>query len=193
MDGAGNDFVIIDNRSGAYRFSEAEITHMADRHQGIGCDQLVLLETSEVASVFMRLYNADGGEVGACGNATRCVAWLVEETGETTASIETVSGMLYCERAGEMAVTVNMGEPGLDWRQIPLKEEANTADMRLQVLPLEGGVAVNMGNPHIVFFVDSIADIPLGEVGPKLEHDPIFPERTNVEVVEIHSPTKLAM
>lgn len=183
MHGAGNDFVVIDNRSGAYALNEAARIRLADRRYGIGCDQVVMLENSHVASVFMRLYNQDGGEVSACGNATRCVAWLMmEESGEKEATVETRAGILRCKRAGETQVQVDMGAPRFDWRQIPLAGE-----MDVQHVPLSLGDAVvlSMGNPHAVFFVENADAVPLDKIGPQLERDPLFPERANIEVAEV--------
>lgn len=190
MHGAGNDFVVIDNRSGAYVFSEKQRKALADRRFGVGCDQIVLLEQSAVAEVFMRLYNADGGEVSACGNATRCVAWLVmEETGNTHLRIETKAGILHCDRAGGTQITVDMGRPRFDWRSIPLAEKMDTQNIPfLQIGRLHEGFAVNMGNPHVVFFTDRpVKDVPLLEAGPKVERHAFFPERTNVEVARVLS------
>jgi diaminopimelate epimerase len=190
MHGAGNDFVVIDNRSGAYAFSEAERKALADRRFGVGCDQIVLMEKSSIADVFMRLYNQDGGEVSACGNATRCVAWLVmEETGKTHLRIETKAGILHCDRAGDMQITVDMGRPRFDWRSIPLAEKMDAQNIPfLQIGRLHEGFAVNMGNPHVVFFANRpVKDVPLLEAGPKVENHPCFPERTNVEVAQVLS------
>lgn len=190
MHGAGNDFVVIDNRSGAYAFSEAERKTLANRRFGVGCDQIVLMEKSSIADVFMRLYNQDGGEVSACGNATRCVAWLVmEETGKTHLRIETKAGILHCDRAGDMQITVDMGRPRFDWRSIPLAEKMDAQNIPfLQIGRLHEGFAVNMGNPHVVFFANRpVKDVPLLEAGPKVENHPCFPERTNVEVAQVLS------
>lgn len=186
MHGAGNDFVVFDNRSGALRFSEQERIAIADRRYGIGCDQIVLLEKSHIASVFMRLYNADGGEVSACGNATRCVAWLMmEETGGKTTTVETRAGVLHCKRAGEWAVEVDMGAPRFDWREIPLSKAVDTLHLPLQEAGLSDAVAVSMGNPHAVFFVPDTAKVPLEASGSKLEHASLFPERANIEAAQV--------
>lgn len=186
MHGAGNDFVVFDNRSGTLAFSEAERIAIADRRFGIGCDQIVLLETSNVASVFMRLYNSDGGEVSACGNATRCVAWLImEETGHKEVTIETRAGILQCKRAGEMAVQVDMGAPKFRWDEIPLAKEVDTMKLSLREGAVADAVAVSMGNPHAVFFVEDADAVDLHHIGPQFEHDAIFPERANIEVAKV--------
>lgn len=188
MHGAGNDFVVIDNRSGAYALGEKERMLLAHRRHGVGCDQIVLLEISPKADVFMRLYNADGGEVDACGNATRCVAWLVmEETEKAIVTIETNAGVLHCERAGDKAIRVNMGVPRFHWQDIPLAEETDILHIPLREGDLQDGVAVSMGNPHLVFLVDFVTAVPLEKWGPVLEHTSLYPKRTNVEVLEITS------
>lgn len=196
MHGAGNDFVVFDNRSGVVAFDEQARKQLADRRFGIGCDQIVLLEKSSVADVFMRLYNQDGGEVSACGNATRCVAWLVmEETGKTHLRIETKAGILLCDRAGDRQITVDMGAPRFDWRSIPLAEKMDAQNIPfLQIGRLHEGFAVNMGNPHVVFFADrAVQDVPLHEAGPKVENHACFPERTNVEVAQVLSRGHIAL
>lgn len=190
MHGAGNDFVVIDNRSGAVLLREDERKHLADRHFGIGCDQVVMLEKADSpADVFMRLYNQDGGEVSACGNATRCVAWLVmQETGKTRVRVQTRAGLLLGEAAGEKQVTVDMGTPHFDWRTIPLSHEMNAQEVPfIRLGALFEAFCVNMGNPHAVFFVPEVAKVDLAQNGPKVEHHSYFPERTNVEVVEVVS------
>src|SRR5512135_1871194 len=171
MNGLGNDFVVLDLRAHALDLGPGEIRAIADRDHGIGCDQVIALEASADADAFMRIWNADGGEVGACGNAARCVGWLLlEASGRGTASIETASGVLQVSRAGEAAVTVDMGEPGLDWTQIPLAEAMDTRGIELQVGPIDDPVlhtpgCVSMGNPHVVFFVPDAEAAPVAQVG----------------------------
>jgi diaminopimelate epimerase len=193
MHGAGNDFVVFDNRSGAVAFSEEERKAIADRRYGVGCDQIVLLETSAVADVFMRLYNADGGEVSACGNATRCVAWLLmEETGKQQIAIETKADVLQCERMGEMLVAVEMGRPRFEWSAIPLSKKTDVTNIPfIRLGMLAEGVAMSMGNPHIAFFVADVDSVPVETSGPKVEHHELFPERTNAEVAQVLSRTHL--
>ncbi len=184
MHGAGNDFVVFDARSEPLRFTSAQIAQIANRRLGIGCDQLVVLEPSQKADVFMRIYNADGSESSACGNATRCVAWLLKKSPVT---IETQSGILTCETAGDHLITVDMGAPKLEWQQIPLADAQDTLHVTLEDDGLADPVAVNMGNPHIVFFVDDVNAVPLHEIGPRIEHHPLFPERVNVSVAQVVS------
>jgi len=191
MHGLGNDFVIIDGRTATVRLDGDQICALGDRRRGIGFDQLVILESPEKTDgVFMRIYNPDGSEAGACGNATRCVADLVmKEKGGSACTVETISGILECTRAENGLITVDMGVPGLDWKKIPLSKQCDTLH-----LPLEGDpVAVSMGNPHCVHFCEEVSDIAVDKLGPKVEHDPLFPQRTNVEYVCIQGKDHLRM
>jgi diaminopimelate epimerase len=191
MHGLGNDFVVLDRRSGKLSLSAAQIRRIADRRCGVGCDQLLSLEPSERADVFMRVHNPDGSESGACGNGTRCVARLImEERGGTRALIETAAGILTVT-AGIHGYTADMGMPRFGWDEIPLAGAADTLALDLALGPLERPVAVNMGNPHAVFFVEDAESVPLAELGPELEHHPMFPERTNIGVVEVRDPRTL--
>ncbi len=184
MHGLGNDFVIFDGRADRLDLTGDQARHIADRQLGIGCDQVITLMASDRADVFMRIQNVDGSEVNACGNATRCVGdILMGETGRDRITIETGAGMLTARRDRDM-IRVDMGQPLRDWQQIPLSEKMDTAHMELTVGPLSGPVAVNMGNPHVVFFVANIDDIPLAQLGPQVEHHPLFPERANVSIIE---------
>ena len=165
----------------------------ADRHTG-GCDQLIIVERakSDGADVLMRIRNADGGEVAACGNATRCVATTVmNEKGTTHAVIETAAGLLDATAVNGGLVSVDMGPANLDWRDIPLAREMDTAHLGITVGPLTDPVAVNVGNPHAVFFVDDAGAVLLESFGPKVEHHELYPERTNVEVAQVLSPTEI--
>lgn len=197
MHGLGNDFVVIDAREDAIKLSPAEAQAIADRHSGVGCDQLLILEkpkTPNVADVFMRILNADGSESGACGNGTRCVAdLLMRETGRDKLVIETAAGLLDAERASGGRVSVDMGPARLDWRDIPLREACDTAHVPVALGPLKDPVAVNMGNPHAVFFVDDAAAIDLAALGPVLERHPMFPERANIEVAQLIGPDRIRL
>ena len=199
MNGLGNDFVVVEARSAPFRPDAAAARAIADRADGIGCDQLIAIEPSKRADAFMRIWNADGGEVSACGNATRCVGWLLmQASGKDRASIETVVGILKTSRAEDGQITVDMGEPGLDWTQIPLAEEMDTRNIELQVGPIDDPVlhtpgCVSMGNPHVVFFVPDAASAPVREVGPMIENHMLFPERTNVGFAEIRSRERIRL
>ncbi len=184
MHGLGNDFVIFDGRADRLDLTGDQARHIADRKYGIGCDQIITLMASDKADAFMRIQNADGSEVNACGNATRCVGdILMGEMKRDRVTIETGAGMLTVSRHNDM-IRVDMGQPLRDWQQIPLSEKIDTDHMELAAGPLSDPVAVNMGNPHVVFFVADVDDIPLAELGPQIEHHPLFSERVNVSIIE---------
>ncbi|MCK5546394.1 MAG: diaminopimelate epimerase [Rhodospirillaceae bacterium] len=196
MHGLGNDFVILDRRDGGNALSPAVMRAIADRRGGIGCDQLIVMEPAkaDVADVFMRIYNPDGSEVGACGNATRCVASiLMDEKNSDHAIVETTSGLLDSEKGPGGLYSVDMGPAKLDWRDIPVLDACDTLHLPLSVDGLSDPVGVNVGNPHAVFFVDDADAIDLATIGPVIENHKFFPERTNVEVVEILSPDRIRM
>ena len=197
MNGLGNDFVVVEARSEPFAPSEAEARAIADRESGIGCDQLIAIEPSDTADAFMRIWNADGGLVEQCGNAVRCVGWLLmEASGKDAVRLDTPAGVVTVDRAGPQLVTVDMGRPGLDWRDIPLEEPMDTRGIELQVGPIDNPVlhtpgAVSMGNPHVVFFVPDAESAPVREVGSMIEHHRLFPERTNVEFCEVKARDRL--
>ena len=176
MHGLGNDFVIVDAREQPFEVTTALAKAIADRRTGVGCDQLILLESSGYADLRMRIWNSDGGEVESCGNATRCV---VELTGARR--IDTNGGLLEAETVGG-EVEVTLVEPRFDWQDIPLAYAMDTAALPLAWGPLERPMALNVGNPHVVFFVPHAREVDLGALGPTIEHDPAFPDRINVNV-----------
>jgi len=188
MHGLGNDFVVIDARQGPVHMTSTRARAIADRHLGIGCDQLILLEPSTSADVRMRIWNADGGEVESCGNATRCVAQLLGGSG----SIETDGGLLAAS-AAEGLIAIDFPPPRLDWKQIPLAYAMDTAAMPVAWGELTHPMAVNVGNPHVVFFVEDCAAVDLATLGPLIEHDPLFPARINVNVASITGPSALRL
>ena len=198
MNGLGNDFVVLDARAHPLALKAAQIAAIADRNRGIGCDQVIALEPSDFADVFMRIWNADGGEVGACGNAARCVAaLLVAERGSPHVSIETESGMLAATVAKDGSVTIDMGTPRFAWNEIPLSQPF--ADTRAIELPQFAGLGlgaasvVNVGNPHCIFFVQNIEAHDLARFGPMLEHHPLFPERANISLAQVTGPSSLRL
>ena len=194
MHGLGNDFVVLDARARPLAMNPGLIRGIADRRTGVGCDQLIVIEppANGKADAFMRIYNADGGEVGACGNGARCVAdVLLRERRTDRTTLATATEILEARRAGPDSVTVDMGPARLDWREIPLAEARDTLHVGISHGVLNDPVAVSMGNPHAIFFVPDVAAVPLAEVGPGLEHHPLFPERTNVEAVQVLSPTRI--
>jgi diaminopimelate epimerase len=199
MNGAGNDFVVVEARSAPFEPTPAEAAAIADRRDGIGCDQLIAIAPSHVADAQMRIWNADGGEVEACGNAARCVGWLLlQASGRDEASIETKGGLLQVARAGEKRVTVDMGEPKLEWKDIPLAEAFDTRRIELQVGPIDDPVlrqpgCVSMGNPHVVFFVPDAESAPVRQMGPIIENHPLFPQRVNVGFAQIKAPDRIRL
>jgi diaminopimelate epimerase len=196
MHGLGNDFVVIDARRAAFPLDEARAHAIADRKTGIGCDQLIVMEAPQQpgADIFMRIHNADGGEVEACGNATRCVAALVMgETGGDRVAIETGAGLLVARPAEGGRISVDMGMARLDWREIPLARAQDTLHVDLRLGPLADPVCSNIGNPHATFFVADAASIDLAALGPLLEHDKLFPERANIAVAQLLSPQRIRL
>jgi diaminopimelate epimerase len=199
MNGLGNDFVVVEAREGAFTPGPADVRAIADRANGVGCDQLIAIEPSTRAEAFVRFWNADGGEVDACGNGARCVAWLLmQASGRDETLLETGAGLLSASLAEGGLVTVDMGEPGLDWRDIPLAEAMDTRGIELQVGPIDHPVlhtpgCVGMGNPHVVFFVRDAAAAPVAEVGSLIENHPLFPDRTNVGFAEIKARDRIGL
>lgn len=190
MHGAGNDFVVIDQRGLAEHVSAKLAQALGDRHRGVGFDQLCTISDDVGADARLVFWNADGTIAGACGNATRCVArFLMDETGRDRLELRTERGLLIAEDAGEGLTRVNMGQPQLDWAEVPLAREVDTLH-----LPLAGDpAAVGMGNPHCVFFVADAEAVDVAGLGRKAEHDPLFPQRTNVEFVSVLGPDHLRM
>ena len=188
MHGLGNDFVILDQRDGEESVIDAALAKaICDRRTGIGCDQLIRLSSAKDADLRMDIWNADGGRAEACGNASRCVVAL---TGART--IATEGGKLAGSGSGE-AVSVLLGEPAFAWDAIPLAEAMDTAPLPCGWDALERPDAVNVGNPHLCFFVSSLDDIPLESLGPSIENDPLFPERINVNVAKVEEDGSLTL
>ncbi|TVV72532.1 diaminopimelate epimerase [Sphingomonas solaris] len=188
MHGLGNDFVVIDARKGAVALDAARVRALADRRTGIGCDQLILIGPGTETDVTMRIWNGDGSEVQACGNATRCVPVLLGRD----CTIETVAGTLHA-RLADNGATVDMGAPRFDWEALPLAFAMDTRRMPVGWGLLDTPAAVGVGNPHLVFFVDDPYAIDLAAIGPEIETDPLFPERINVNVAGIRSRGEVVM
>jgi diaminopimelate epimerase len=202
MNGLGNDFLVLDARAAAIAFAPDEILRLADRATGIGFDQMITLERSPAgADAFMRIHNADSSEVEACGNATRCIASvLMREGAKAKVTVETRAGLLYASDAGAPElITVDMGEPKFGWREIPLAEPFHdTRAFELQIGPIDAPIlhtpsAVNMGNPHAIFWVDDVNAYALDKIGPLLENHPIFPERANISLAHVTSRESLTL
>ena len=206
MNGAGNRFAVFDAWENAeFRLSDAQVAQICEpggRSMGeLGGDQLIIMRKprAEGADVFMEIRNRAGFEVDACGNATRCVAWLwFREMGVESCTVETNAGLLKCTKAGDHLVTVDMGEPRLSWQDIPLKEAMHTHHMDVKIGPIDAPVlhnpgAVNMGNPHCVFFVDDFTTAKPELVGPMVEYHPHFPEQANVSFARVEAPDRVRL
>jgi diaminopimelate epimerase len=190
MNGLGNDFVVVEARSQPFQPTAEEVRAIADRQGGVGCDQLIAIEPAAGVDAKVRFWNADGEEVAACGNGTRCVGWLLmQSSGRDEAVIETQAGRLKARRAGERLVSVDMGEPRLEWSEIPLAEPHDTRALGVTLYEHpELGVppaCVSMGNPHVTFFVHDIAAAPVVEAGPVIERHALFPAHVNVGFAQI--------
>ena len=190
MDGLGNDFVIIDNRQKITNLTKEQIIKICNRNF-IGCDQLILIETAKSADANLRFYNSDGGESGACGNGTRCVADLIsKELKNKNVVLKTQSGNLKSEILGNNIVTTEIGKAKTEWTEIPLSEKLNTKNLNIQISDKNnknylGGTAINVGNPHVIFFVNEVDSFDIKKIGPNIENHKIFPEKCNVTIAQI--------
>jgi diaminopimelate epimerase len=199
MNGAGNDFVVVNALETPFAPTAEQARAIADRETGQGCDQLIAIEPSEKADAFMRVWNADGGQVETCGNALRCVGWLLMESGGKDAVvIDTLGGPTTASRAGQHRVKVDMGQPRLDWSEVPLAEEMDTRGIELQVGPIDAPLlhtpgAVSMGNPHVVFFTDRQDEAFVRGSGSLVEHHPLFPEGVNVGFANVLAPDRIRL
>jgi len=202
MNGLGNDFVVLDARKHKVNLGSEDAQRLGNRkgELGLGCDQVIVMEPSQKGDVFMRIFNADGSEVSACGNATRCVALIAaEETGRAQVSIETRAGLLTANVEDRDTITIDMGKPRFQWDEIPLAEPFyDTTGIELQIGPVDAPVlhtpsVVNVGNPHAIFWVNNVDAHDLGRFGPLLENHPIFPERANISLAQITSRGSLKL
>ena len=189
MHGLGNDFVVLDARLGVVEVTPALAKALGDRHTGVGFDQLAVL-TNGSADVHLTFWNADGTTSAACGNATRCIArWLMDESGAKDLTMTTDRGTLLAQDVGDGLTAVNMGHPQTEWSEIPLAKDMDTLE-----LPIDGApTATGMGNPHCTFFVENVDDVDLERFGADIEHHPLYPERTNVQVAQIVGPDHIRM
>jgi diaminopimelate epimerase len=188
MHGLGNDFVVIDERLSPVSMTAAMARALADRRTGIGCDQLILIGSSTKADVAMRIFNQDGSEVEACGNATRCVPLFVG----ADVTIETKAGILDA-RSKDGLVSVDMGEPGLSWDAIPLAYAMDTLEMPVSWEDLPAPSAASIGNPHVVFFTEGLSTPDMARLGPLIENDPLFPARVNVNFAQVLAPDHIRL
>jgi diaminopimelate epimerase len=198
MNGLGNDFVVVEARSAPFAPSADQVRAIADRASGIGCDQLIAIEPGEGVDARVRFWNSDGEEIGACGNGTRCVGWLLmQSSGRDYAVMESRAGLLVASRVDERLVSVDMGKPGLDWAQIPLAKAQDTRALDV-VLSDHPALAnppgcVSMGNPHVVFFVPDIATAPVETAGPAIERHPLFPDGVNVGFAQVEARDRITL
>ena len=197
MNGLGNDFVVV--QAPGFDPAAPQVRAWADREGGIGFDQLIAISEGEAGDPLVRFWNSDGDQIGACGNGSRCVAWLLMEADRSgRARFHTVERVITAERAGDRRVTVDMGAPRLRWDEIPLAEEMDTRGVELEVGPRGAPImhtpgCVSMGNPHVVFFVPDAAAAPVASVGPMIEHHPLFPEGVNVGFCEVQAEDRIRL
>ena len=190
MDGLGNDFVIIDNRQKITKLTKEQIIKICDRNF-IGCDQLIIIETDKSTDAYLKFFNSDGGESGACGNGTRCVADLIsKEIKNKNIILRTLSGILKSEILGNNIVTTEIGVAKTEWNEIPLSEKLNTKNLNIKILDKNnnehsGGTAINVGNPHIIFFVNEINNFDIKKLGPDIENHKFFPDKCNVTIAQV--------
>ncbi|KJV69354.1 diaminopimelate epimerase [Candidatus Neoehrlichia procyonis] len=193
MHGTSNDFVIIDNRTSNVNgnINYAKIAH---RKTGIGCDQVIVIDKSTNADCFMHIYNADGSKVEMCGNGARCVAYLlIQEQKTKSVSIETTNRIIYGSQISQDQIQINMGNPKFHWKDIPLSKKCNTLNLPIVIEMVKHPVGVNIGNPHIVFFVQSINSIPLNKLGPILENHPLLSNKANIGIAEVISQNHIKL
>ena len=196
MDGLGNDFVIIDNRTDEIKLSSDQIIKICNR-SFIGCDQLIIMNHSEESDADLIFYNSDGSESGACGNGTRCVAYLIsEENKKKEIILRTKSGVLNSKILDKNLVETVIGIPKTEWKEIPISQKMDTKNLNLKITDNNkneyfGGTAVNVGNPHAIFFVDKLENFNLKDIGPNLEINKLFPDRCNITLAEIKDSKKI--
>ncbi|MEN8210572.1 MAG: diaminopimelate epimerase [Thermodesulfobacteriota bacterium] len=196
MHGLQNDFVIVDGRKATFCPSTEEIVHICDRREGVGADELLIVEPARTLNThaFVKIFNPDGREVEACGNATRCIGWLLlKECNQKEIRIETLGGVLTCSLAGEKLVRVEMGRIKTLWQDIPLSEEMDTLHLNIEAGPLNDPVGMNIGNPHAIFFVEDADAIDLSKYGKILQTHPLFPEEANIGVAQLLDPETLKL
>ena len=190
MHGLGNDFVVLDSTKNQYNINKASIQLISNRRFGVGCDQVIEMRHSDKEDIYMKIYNADGTEAEACGNAARCIAGLLFASSPKKAvSIETIAGVLKAESEENGLIKVDMGKPKFFWKDIPLSMNIN--EINFEELALKNGLAINIGNPHIVFFVKDLDAIDINRIGPLIENNSLFPEKVNVEICQLENRKKI--
>jgi diaminopimelate epimerase len=200
MHGLRNHFIMVDARDEAWRPTRGEALRLCDPQIGIGADQIVVVEQpgpdgrEKGALAFARFWNVDGREAEACGNATRCVAWLLlEEQAADEVLLETRAGVLTCRRVGAQRVSTGMGRISMEWRDIPLSEQRDTCHLDFEYGPLKDPVALNIANPHLVFFVGNVDEVDLETLAPVIQQDPLFPEQVNVGIAQMLSESHMRL
>lgn len=200
MHGLRNHFIIVDGRKEPWRPGVEEAVRLCDRQVGVGADQIVVIEmptdagAAERALAFARFWNVDGREAEACGNATRCVAWLLlEEQSSDAVMLETRAGVLQCRRVGPQTVSTGMGRISMHWADIPLAEKRDTCHLDLRYGPLQDPVALSIANPHLVFFVDDVDLVELEKLAPAIQNDPLFPASVNVGIAQLLSDSRMRL
>ena len=190
MDGLGNDFVIFDNRKKSISLTKNQIVKISDRNS-IGCDQIIFIDKDKNSDAFLKFYNSDGGEISACGNGSRCVAYLLmKENNNKKISLRTKVGILQAKLNDQNLVSINMGQPNFEWNKIPLLKKMDYQNLKMSINSIDGkevvgGFSLSIGNPHIVFFVEELNQFNLKEIGPKIENHSYFPEKCNVTLANI--------
>jgi len=190
MDGLGNDFIIFDNRKKSTSLTKNQIIKISNRNS-IGCDQVIFIDKDESSNAFLKFYNSDGGEISACGNGSRCVAYLLmKENNNKKISLRTKVGILQAELNDKNLVSINMGQPSFEWNKIPLLKKMDNQNLKIKINSIDGkevigGFSLSIGNPHVIFFVEDFSQFNLREIGPKVENHSYFPEKCNVTLANI--------
>ena len=190
MDGLGNDFIIFDKREKPISLSKEQIIKISDRNN-IGCDQVIFIDKDKSSNAFLKFYNSDGGEISACGNGSRCVAYLLmKENNNKTISLKTKVGILQAELNDKNLVSINIGKPNFEWDKIPLLKQMDNKNLEIKInsndgKEVKGGFSLSIGNPHVIFFVKDFNQFNLKEIGPKIENHSYFPEKCNVTLASI--------
>ena len=190
MDGLGNDFIIFDNRKKSIFLTKDQIIKISDRNN-IGCDQVIFIDQDKNRETFLKFYNSDGGEISACGNGSRCVAYfLMKEINHKKISLRTNAGILQAELNDKNLVSINIGQPNFEWNKIPLIKKMNNKNLEIKINSIDGkeikgGFSLSVGNPHVIFFVDDLEKFNLKNIGPKIENHNYFPEKCNVTLAVI--------
>jgi len=190
MDGLGNDFIIFDKRKKSVSLTKDHIVQIADRNN-IGCDQVIFIDKDERSDAYLKFYNSDGGEISACGNGSRCVAYLLmKENKNKKISLRTKVGILEAKLNDKNLVSINMGQPNFEWNKIPLLKKMDNKNLEIEIdsndgKEVKGGFSLSIGNPHIIFFVEDFNQFDLKKIGPKIENHNYFPEKCNVTLATI--------